>query len=398
VRRLGGAAVAALALALGACGGDTAPSPSPTPDAGGCSAGDPVEGTPPLTTTAIVTGLDSPLDVQAPTGDPRLFIVERSGRIRIVKGGQLLATPFLDLSSRITSGGEQGLLGLAFHPQYAQNGRFYVNYTNPSGNSRIAEFHASGDPDAADAGSERVLLAVQQPFANHNGGGLAFGNDGMLYAGLGDGGSAGDPLGNGQDLGTHLGKMLRLDVEREDHIPTDNPFVGTSGALPEIWAFGLRNPWRFAFDSATGDLYIGDVGQDAHEEIDIGLPGHHGGENYGWNVMEGDHCYNSGSCNRTGLTLPVLEYGHDAGCAVTGGVVYHGCRMPGYAGTYFYGDYCSHFVRSFRFQGGQVSEHRDWANTLGQSLTNLSSFGTDGAGEIYLVDLTGAVYKVVPAS
>ncbi len=167
---------------------------------------------------------------------------------------------------------------------------------------------------------------------------------------------------------------------------------------PEIWALGLRNPWRFSFDSATGDLYIGDVGQDAFEEIDVGLAGGHGGENYGWNVMEGTHCYGSGSCNRTGLTLPVLEYGHDEGCSVTGGVVYRGCRMPGYAGTYFYGDFCSHFVRSFRFQAGQVTERRDWTDSLGQGLNDLSSFGTDGDGEIYLVDLTGAVHKIVPAS
>ena len=329
---------------------------------------------------------------------PRLFVVEQSGRIRIVKGGQLLATPFLDLSSRISSGGERGLLGLAFHPQYAQNGRFYVNYTNPSGNTRIAEFRVSGDPDVADAGSQRVLLAVVQPFANHNGGGLAFGNDGKLYAGLGDGGSAGDPLGNGQDLGTHLGKMLRLDVDRADGIPTDNPFLGTPGALPEIWAYGLRNPWRFAFDSASGDLYIADVGQDAWEEVDVGLASRHGGENYGWSVMEGDHCYASASCDRAGLTLPVLEYGHDEGCSITGGVVYRGCRMPGYAGTYFYGDFCSHFVKSFRFQGGQVSDHRDWSNSLGRNLSDVAAFGTDADGEMYLLDLTGAVYKVVPAS
>ena len=393
-------AAALIAAALVACGSDDPghPAASPSPDTGTCSAGTPVAGTPALTTTLVASGLASPLDLKAPAGDrTRLFVVERGGRVRILKNGQLAAAPFLDVSSRISSGGERGLLGFAFHPRYSENGRFYVNYTDPSGSTHIAEFHASADPDVADAGSERTLLVVDQPFANHNGGGLAFGNDGMLYAGLGDGGSAGDPLRNGQDLGTHLGKMLRFDVERTDHIPSDNPFAGRTGAEPEIWALGLRNPWRFAFDSATGDLYIGDVGQDAFEEIDIGVATRHGGENYGWNIMEGTHCYLSPSCDRTGLTLPVLDYGHDEGCSVTGGVVYHGCRMPGYAGAYFYGDFCSHFVRSFRFQGGEVTDSRDWSNSLGRSLNNLSSFGTDGEGEMYLLDLTGSVYKIVPA-
>jgi len=403
VRALQIAAAAALAASLGACGGDSGPSPSPSssPDAGTCSAGAPVSGTPALTLQPVVSGgLASPLDLQVPAGDrTRLFIVERGGRIRIVTGGQVSGTPFLDISSRISSGGERGLLGLAFHPQYAENGRFYVNYTDTSGNTHIAEFRASSSPDVADPASERTLLVVDQPFANHNGGGLAFGRDGMLYAGLGDGGSGGDPLGNGQRLGTHLGKMLRFDVERADHIPADNPFLSTPGAEPEIWARGLRNPWRFSFDSATGDLYIGDVGQGDFEEVDIGFPARHGGENYGWNVMEGTHCYQSSSCNRNGLTLPVLDYGHGDGCSVTGGVVYHGCRMPGYAGTYFYGDFCSHFVKSFRFQGGQVTDGRDWSNSLGSGLSSISSFGTDGDGEIYVVDINaGAVHKIVPRS
>jgi glucose/arabinose dehydrogenase len=221
----------------------------------------------------------------------------------------------------------------------------------------------------------------------------------MLYAGLGDGGSGGDPLGNGQNLRTRLGKMLRLDVDRTGFVPPDNPFVSTPGAAPEIWAFGLRNPWRFAFDTATGDLYIGDVGQDAFEEIDVGSSARHGGENYGWNVMEGSHCFRSSSCSQSGLTLPVLDYGHDGGsCAVTGGVVYRGCRMPGYAGTYFYGDFCSAFVRSFRLQGGEAVELRDWTNTLGAGVGSISSFGVDADGEIHIVDYSdGEIYEVVPA-
>jgi glucose/arabinose dehydrogenase len=387
---------------LSGCGGNgstPSPSASSTPPTGTCSDGEPVAGTPRLTTNTVASGLASPLDLQAPPGDrSRLFVVERGGRIRIVKSRQVLGTPFLDLSGRITSGGERGLLGLAFHPRYAENGRFFVNYTNPNGDTHISEFRVSSNPDAADAGSERILLTVDQPFANHNGGGLAFGGDGMLYAGLGDGGSGGDPLGNGQNLSTRLGKMLRLDVDRPGLVPPDNPFVATAGAAPEIWAYGLRNPWRFSFDRGTGDLYIGDVGQDSFEEIDVETAPRHGGQDYGWNVMEGTHCYNSASCSTAALTLPVFEYCHDAGCSVTGGVVYRGCRLPGYAGAYFYGDYCSAFVRSFRYQNGAVSDERDWTNSLGQGLSSISSFGVDAEGEIYILDLDrGSVNKVVPA-
>ncbi len=223
-------------------------------------------------------------------------MVEQGGRIRIVRGGAVVPQSFLDISGRITSGGEQGLLGLAFHPSYSTNGRFYVNYTDPRGDSHVSEFRVSANADTADAGSERELLFVRQPFANHNGGGLAFGNDGFLYAGFGDGGSGGDPLGNGQNLGTQLGKMLRIDVDHGNPfaIPGDNPFASTPGAVPSIWAFGLRNPFRFAFDRATGDLYIGDVGQSRVEEIDVGLVSRRGGENYGWNVTEGSQCFQPG--------------------------------------------------------------------------------------------------------
>jgi glucose/arabinose dehydrogenase len=400
-RRLRAAGIGLVVLAFAGCGSDSptpSPAASPTPPSGTCSGGEPVAGTPRLTTRVVASGLASPVDVQAAPGDrSRLFVVEQGGRIRIVRNGQVLGASFLDVSGRIASGGERGLLGLAFHPRYADNGRFFVNYTDPNGDTHISEFRVSSNPDAVDAASERILLTVDQPFANHNGGGLAFGNDGMLYAGLGDGGSGGDPFGNGQNLSTRLGKMLRVDVDRSGLVPPDNPFVGRPGAAPEIWAYGLRNPWRFSFDRGTGDLYIGDVGQDSYEEIDVERAPRHGGQDYGWNIMEGTHCYNAASCGTAGLTLPVLDYGHGAGCSVTGGVVYRGCRLPGYAGTYFYGDYCSAFVRSFRYQNGAVTDPRDWTNSLSQGLSSISSFGVDAEGEIYIVDLEGGtVREVVP--
>jgi glucose/arabinose dehydrogenase len=350
----------------------------------------------------VAGGFRSPLDLQAAPGDrERLYVVEQGGRIQVVRSGQLAGTPFLDIASRISSGGERGLLGLAFHPQFATNRRLFVNYTDRQGDTHVAEFRAAS-ADQADPQSERPLLFVSQPFANHNGGGLAFGNDGMLYIGLGDGGSGGDPFGNGQSLGTRLGKMLRIDVDRGTAyaVPSDNPFASRSGALPEIWAYGLRNPFRFSFDRATGDLYIGDVGQNRFEEVDVGVASRRGGENYGWNIMEGNSCYAPASgCSMAGLTLPVLDYGHGDGCSITGGYVYRGCRMPGYAGTYFYGDYCAGFVRSFRLENGRAVDQRDWTSAIGRGLIrNITSFGVDLDGEVYVVDYHGEVYRVVPAS
>ena len=329
-------------------------------------------------------------------------MVEQAGRIRVVRNGAIAAT-FLDISSRISSGGERGLLGLAFHPQFASNGRFFVNYTDRSGDTNVSEFRVNPPTsDVADATSERQVLFVDQPFANHNGGGLAFGNEGFLYIGLGDGGSGGDPQRNGQNLGTRLGKMLRIDVSAASGfgVPPDNPFVGRAGVLPEIWAYGLRNPWRYAFDRSTGDLYIGDVGQGALEEIDVGLASRRGGENYGWNITEGSRCYSpSSNCPMAGITLPVAEYGRSDGFSVTGGVVYRGCRMPGYAGTYFYADYGTGLIRSFRLENGQAVDPRDWRSALGGDTTirNPSSFGTDADGEIYIVDYTGSIYRIGPA-
>ena len=387
---------------LAACGKSSTPEPTPTPTPGAaCTAGDPLTGTPPLTTQRVAAGLSSPLDIQTPQGDKaRVFIVEQGGRILILRGGAIVTTPFLDISGRISAGGERGLLGLAFHPRFAENGRFYVNYTDHAGDTHIAEFRASGD--VADPSSERTLFTVDQPFANHNGGGLAFGNDGLLYIGLGDGGSAGDPLNNGQSLNTMLGKILRIDVDAATPygIPGDNPFVASPGVTREIWAYGLRNPWRFNFDRLTGDLFIGDVGQNEREEVDVGFETRRGGENYGWRITEGTRCYNpSANCGTAGITFPLVEYTHSLGCSITGGVVYRGCRLPGYAGTYFYGDFCSGMIRSIRVENGQATDSRDWTSALGGGINNISSFGIDGDGEAYILDYSdGELYKIVPVS
>jgi len=398
--RRGRLLLVAATLVIPGCG-SSSPTPLPTPSSSTCGAGAPVAGTPTLTTVLVARGLSSPLDLQFAPGDrSRLFVVEQPGRIRVIRDAALVAAPFLDVSGRISTGGERGLLGLAFHPGYAQNGRFFVNYTDRNGDTHVAEFHGGPGTDTADAGSERTVLVVAQPFSNHNGGGLAFGRDGMLYIGLGDGGSGGDPFGNGQNLGTLLGKMLRIDVDHGNpySVPADNPFVSTGGARGEVWAYGLRNPWRFSFDGATGDLVIADVGQGEWEEIDVGLASRRGGENYGWNVTEGNHCFQpSSGCNTAGITPPVLEYGHGEGCSVTGGIVYRGCRMPGYQGTYFYADYCTHFVRSIRVANGQASDPRDWTAALGRGLDNPTSFGVDADGEAYIVDQDGEVYRIVPA-
>ena len=401
MKRLLGALVVLLQAACG--GSDTSPAApaTPSPATGSCPAGAVVSGTPDLTLTTIASGLQSPLDLQSAPGDrARLFVVEQAGRIRILRGGTLVAAPFLDIVARVGSGGERGLLGLAFHPQFAANGRFYVNYTDRNGDTHISEFRAaSATADTVDPGSERELMFVAQPFANHNGGGLGFASDGTLYIGLGDGGSGGDPQRNGQNRGVRLGKLLRISVDSGSPygIPADNPFATAAGVLPEIYAFGLRNPWRFSFDRATGDLYIGDVGQNAIEEIDVELAPRRGGQNYGWNVTEGSRCFNASSCNMAGITLPVLEYPRPDGASVTGGVVYRGCRMPGYAGTYFYGDFVSGFVRSFRLSGGAAVERRDWT-TVFRSVRNPSAFGVDQDGEVYIVEYGGTIFRISPAS
>jgi glucose/arabinose dehydrogenase len=323
--------------------------------------------------------------------------VEQPGRIRIVQNGALIPQPFLDITDRVLAGGEQGLLSVAFHPQYASNGLFYVNYTDRNGDTRIERFSVSADPNVADVASGTLILGVDQPFPNHNGGLVTFGPDGMLYIGMGDGGDAGDPFGNGQNLGTLLGKILRIDVGGGGApyaIPSDNPFVAREGARAEIWAFGLRNPWRFDFDPQTGELYVADVGQDEREEINV-VRAETGALNYGWDIMEGSSCYSDNSCERDGLVLPVLEYGRRSGCSIIGGYVYRGSLVPEIVGHYFYSDYCSGWIRSFKYEGGTVTDSRQW--DVG-SIGNVLSFGEDAVGELYVLSSNGRVYRVVPAS
>ncbi|HYC32471.1 MAG TPA: PQQ-dependent sugar dehydrogenase [Gemmatimonadales bacterium] len=346
----------------------------------------------------VAGGLAFPLYLTSPPGDGRLFIVEKGGRIRVVKDGALLSAPFLDLSARVSTGREQGLLGLAFPPDYGTTGRFFVHYTDPAGDTRVSSFQVSADPDVADPATESVVLAVDQPFDNHNGGQLAFGPDGYLYVALGDGGGSNDPLATGQSFGDLLGSILRIDPRGGTPyvVPADNPFVGVEGASPEVWSYGLRNPWRFGFDRATGDLYIGDVGQSQWEELDYAsaLDGAGRGLNYGWSLMEGAHCLTGDGCDRSGLVLPVIEYGHGSGCSVTGGYVYRGSAIPALQGHYFYADFCSGFVRSFRLEGGVVVEEADWPSLRPGG--GVPSFGEDSAGELYVVAEDGRVLKIVP--
>jgi glucose/arabinose dehydrogenase len=349
-----------------------------------------------------VTGLAEPTHVAAPPGDPRLFVVEREGRVRLVRAGALLAEPFLDVTALVRAdGGEQGLLSVAFHPRFAENGRFFVFYTGSGGDLLLAEYAASGtNPDRADSAGGRVLLTIPHRGAeNHNGGQLAFGPDGHLYAGTGDGGGAGDPEGDAQDTSSLLGKLLRLDVDGAPPyaIPPTNPGF----AAGEVWAYGLRNPWRFSFDRETGDLYVGDVGQNAWEEVDFQPASSAGGENYGWNLMEGDgHCHGGADCLAPGLELvrPVVEYPNpEEGCAVTGGFVYRGSSIPELRGTYLYGDFCTGEVRSFRIAGGVATAGSDLTAALGGPLPGLSSFGEDGAGELLAVQLgAGRVLRLAP--
>ena len=344
----------------------------------------------------VASGLDKPVQVASLPGDPRLIVVEQTGRIRILANGRLKDLPFLDLREQVSRGYERGLLSLAFHPRYAHNGWVYVDYTDRNGDTRVERYHVSSDPDRVDPRSATLILKVKQPYANHNGGLVTFGPDGMLYVGLGDGGSENDPHHYGEDLGTLLSKILRIDVDHGHPyaIPSDNPFVHRPGARPEIWQNGLRNPWRFAFDAQGGMLYIADVGQDTWEEVDV-VPAHRGGLDFGWSRMEGRHCFRPRNCDTAGLTLPVVEYRHDEGCSITGGLVYRGKRLsPSFAGQYFYADLCSGFVRSFRWDGGGVVEHRQWDVGVHPEAT---SFGEDGEGELYLASLGGQIYRLVEA-
>ncbi len=348
-----------------------------------------------VTLEQVASGLPRPVAVRnAGDSSGRLFIVEQSGRIRILDGDGLRQVPFLDIRDRVgDSGNEQGLLGIAFHPEYAANGRFFVNYTDLAGDTVVAEYSRSAsDPDLANP-SEAIILTIDQPFSNHNGGDIAFGPDGYLWIASGDGGSGGDPQGNGQRLDTLLGKLLRIDVDNglTYTIPQSNPFVGNGAARGEIWAYGLRNPWRFSFDRMTGDLYIGDVGQGSWEEIDFEPRSDPGGRNYGWSTMEGRHCFQSSQCSTIGLTLPATEYSHSFGCSVTGGYVYRGSRFPALEGLYLYGDFCRGTVWALARSGPD-----DWTvAVVGETGASISSFGEDEDGELYVTDLSsGSVYLV----
>lgn len=354
----------------------------------------PAPNAPQLGLTSFATGLKAPV-VIASNGlqdDYRLFVVEQAGTIRIVSGtGEVQTTPFLDLTSKVLVGTEMGLLGLAFDPSYSQNGYFYVNYIDKQQNTIIARYGLNPATGLADPQSEKVLLKVKQPYQNHNGGDLAFGPDGYLYIPLGDGGSGGDPENRGQDKRTLLGKLLRIDVSKGDpySVPTDNPFVNEAGTKPEIWALGLRNPWRISFDSQTGDLYIADVGQNKYEEINVLPASNKGGQNYGWRCYEASHTYNTSGCkDASTYTLPIVEYAHDQGrCSVTGGAVYRGEETQ-LRGKYFYGDYC----------GGQIyfleQKNGEWVAGLGlQTNYKISTFGQDNANNLYLADVeSGTIY------
>ena len=376
-------AASILILLLAACdaNGGSPMTQEPTPDS--------------LRLQTVATGLSSPVDLQSPTGDPRLFIVEQPGRIRIVQNGQLVSTPFLDIRSKVGSGGERGLLGLAFHPNFATNRFFYVNYTDLSGDTRVERYTVpAATPNVADPASAKLIITIDQPFSNHNGGQLQFGPDGKLYIGMGDGGSGGDPDNHAQNRGDLLGDLLRIDVDAGDPygIPADNPYAASTQFRREIWAYGLRNPWRFSFDRASGVLFIADVGQNEFEEINA-VSATQAGINYGWRLMEGTHCYNPSNCSTNGLQLPVHEYSHNDGCSVTGGYVYRGTAIPGIVGHYFYSDWCSGFLKSFRVVNGAATDHGTWS--VGD-LGNVLSFGLDAAAELYVLTQNGQVRKLVP--
>ena len=360
-----------------------------------------------MTLEPVATGLQDPLGV-VHSGDStgRLFVVLQAGQIVILADGTVRDTPFLDIRPRVLSGGEQGLLGLAFHPQYAANGLFYVNYTDLRRRTVVSRFQVSSDANIADAESERIMLTIEQPFSNHNGGDIHFGPDGFLYIATGDGGAGGDPQNRSQDLSDLLGKMLRIDVNRDDFpadqernyaIPPDNPFITTPAAQPEIWAYGLRNPWRFSFDRQSGALFVSDVGQGMWEEINRQSPASSGGENYGWRIMEGTHCFNPpDTCVMDGLILPIIEYPHTRGdeflgCAVIGGHQYRGSTIPQLSGMYLYGDFCSGKIWAAQEVNGQWS-----SRLLLDSGLSITSFGEDRDGSIYVSDSrSGSVLRML---
>ncbi|MFZ5876516.1 MAG: PQQ-dependent sugar dehydrogenase [Nitrospirota bacterium] len=365
-----------------------------------CPTPDPTTPFPEVRLAPAFSGVKSPVGMySAGDGTGRVFIVEQRGTIQVQKPGQADSKTFLDIRDRVTFGGELGLLGLAFHPNFVETGRLYVNYTSRKGglHTVISEFKVGAKPDEVDPRIERILMTVPQPYSNHNGGDLAFGPDGMLYIALGDGGSGNDPLGNGQRLSTLLGKILRIDVDHGGDataygIPGDNPFVKKKGAAPEIWAYGLRNPWRFAFDPATGRLYAGDVGQSAREEIDVIKKG----GNYGWNVMEGAICTPgvNPDCKTSGFERPIFDYPRGDGTTVIGGRVYRGSAISALCGAYVYGDFGSGRIWALRYDGATVIEQQKLLDTPHR----ISAFGEDEQRELYVVDYAGEILKVAPAS
>lgn len=411
-------AALACALLLGACSrsvepaedttppGEVVESPAATPTAS--STTEPPSGSPTPTSPSptgsiddvqlrveeVVTGLGAPVLLTSPPDDPRRFVVEQAGRVRLLQDGEL--STYLDLTDRVTAGGERGLLGLAFHPGFASNGRLFVHYSGEGGDTVLAEYAADPDAGTADAASERVLLTVEQPASNHNGGTVAFGPDGMLWLGLGDGGAAGDRFGNGQDPGTLLGTLLRVDVDGEQPyaIPADNPFADGEGGAPEVWGYGLRNPWRFTFHD--GQVLIGDVGQDAVEELDAAAVTA-AGANFGWPVLEGPRCFQQEDCSPPeAYAPPAASYTHEetGGCSVIAGEVYAGSAAPALRGHWFYTDLCAGFLRSIRVEDGEVVEERDWTEQVGR-LDGPLSFGRDAAGELYVTTQDGRLLRLV---
>lgn len=347
-----------------------------------------------LTLTKYIEGFQNPLGITH-AGDDRMFIIEQAGTIQIVKSGQKNEDAFLNISEKVTSGGEQGLLGLAFHPNYSENGFFYINYINKEGNTIIARYsRTTDDADKADENSEKILMEIDQPYENHNGGALVFGPDGFLYISLGDGGSAGDPEHRAQNLNELLGKILRVDVNGDPYaIPADNPFVGNENAKPEIWAYGLRNPWRISFDRQTNDLYIADVGQSKIEEINFQQAGSTGGKNFGWRCYEGTEPYNTSDCPDVNeMVFPVFEYNHDNGhCSVTGGYVYRGSKHPDLQGKYIFADFCSGSFWTLSQQDGQ------WQGKVTADFNDMSitAFGESSTGELYAAAFeNGTIYEV----
>jgi glucose/arabinose dehydrogenase len=330
-------------------------------------------------------GLSEPLGLVFAPGDKeqRVFVVEKPGRVRIFREGRLTPTPFVDISERVSGGAEQGLLGVAFHPRFAENKKLYANFTDKNGNTNVVEWKvAQDDPNRVDLAQEKRIFYVEQPYSNHNGGDVVFGPDGKLYVGLGDGGSRFDPHGNGQNKATPLGKMTRIDVD-------------AATPKPEMVALGLRNPWRYSFDRKNGDLYIADVGQNEWEEVDVVTGGKLVGQNFGWSVRESMHCTQGDNCPRAGFVDPVVEYGHADGCSITGGHVYRGAALPEIQGHYFYADYCTAIIRSFRWENGHVADPYSWRPILDpdSKLAKLTSFGEDEQGELYLLSQEGIVYK-----